>query len=447
MTLSLLLVGLIFLIFALYNSPHGWDFEDTKNALIPWARLWLESPRRIYLTEGGSNYPLIETLAFSWPLSWLNSGGRSLEEVIYYFKWSQFLVDLANLGWIYLLLRALGQKRAWIAACLLFLLPSFWVDGGGWPIGDNLVVFFILMSWVGVAQVIRGCGDLKRDGGSFVIATLGVGLGLMSKHTYIFSLPVILLGILIAAQVLLVRHSFRKVGPIWILGFLGLVLPLFLADLWLILPPPFHDHLAFLWLSRKNYFDHLSGMGLNLWALLQKSDIDANTIFVFNLSYKQWGILLYLVSLIGLSGAFFGGLVSSVGTLLCAKYGEDQEKWGQRLMVHLLLLSWLTQLAFNLFLTDVRERYLIFGYPCYLVGAWVARRLGMIRSWEFKAAVILSVLYAYYVWLVMTHQYSSDPDLFHSYRLFVLFTHGELFIILAYRVYGLLNDVRASRLT
>ena len=60
-----------------------------------------------------------------------------------------------------------------------------------------------------------------------------------------------------------------------------------------------------------------------------------------------------------------------------------------------------TNLAFNLLLTGIHERYLFDAFPCLLIGAVALRHAGLTTARTVFAIALLAAGYGVYVWTVL----------------------------------------------
>jgi hypothetical protein len=409
--------------FHLLNYARGWDAYDLE-VFLKWTQP-IHGVRRLYL-DSLTNYPLLGTLVFALPLQVIVGplGVRSFEEIARLYKWSHLPIDAVNVALLAAILRTLGVRRALLAALVLFLLPSFWADGALWGIGDNLSQLFLLLGLLSLARLLiaEDGRTQARDLLWFSLAAGSLCLGSMTKQLFYFSLPGLGVGLLLAARAVCKRHAGAG-SRLVAVGLASGVVPLVLVDAWLLLPPGYHSHLAFVWLQRSSHIDDLGQSGLSLWSFISGRG-SSLAPFAFGLSYKQAGLLAY--------GAAMGAL-SLFWLRPVLRPDESTRLEGRDLLVLLSLYLGLINLAFNVFLTGTHQRYPVHAYPFLLVALVGLWQLGKASAWELATVGALSAWFGAWMWCTMRQLHFTHAAFFVPFRYALVVAQASMFLYLAVR--------------
>ena len=152
-----------------------------------------------------------------------------------------------------------------------------------------------------------------------------------------------------------------------------------LIDRWPALPDGYRSTLAFLARGGHGYGAVASLSGLNLWALAPGDVVCSSCRLV--------GAGMYILVMTCLLGAGTAFVVKNAASTL--------------VFVILTYLVGVTNLAFNLLLTGIHERYLFETFPCLMIGAIALRRAGLTSTRVVIAIAVLAAAYGGYVWTVL----------------------------------------------
>ena len=425
--INIFLFFIIIFGFHLLNDNHGYEMFDVS-VYLSWTGAWLQDPQKTYLVPG-TFYPYVGTLGFALPLKAIIASfpGLPIAQIEVLYKWAQFPIDIANISLFSWILSTFRIPKALTISLLVFLLPAFWVNGAAWGILDNLTQFFMLLSlsamtriWVIPSEQERP-PSILRDSLYFLLAVLGLVFGVMTKQTFLFSVPGLIIGIGFAAVVLVQRHQLGYYGILVGLG-LG-ILPLIFINMWLELPNGYFDHITYILFERSPHANAIDSYGIDLWYLIRHSS-NALDIFIFNLSYKQFGMIAFLSSMLFIGGGWFTFLLRPQRTwkLLTLPQGP------LLIAVNLCLFLSLSNLSFNLFLTGTHERYPCHIYLFLWISVLLLRQANLLKVWQLWSLSVLSFLYGCYVWLVMGQHFIAHAEFFGALRYCLVLAHGFLFV-------------------
>lgn len=298
--------------------------------------------------------------------------------------------DLATTLLVFKIVQNYHKIWAYISALLYLSNPALTFNTSIWGQTDSIFTFFTLLGFYYLLEL------KKTNLWSFFIS-----LAVLIKPQTLSSLPPLLI-------LFLRNYSLTKIIPSWILVLILIIiipLPFFLSN------PIFglFDQLK----SSTNQYPYGSINAFNFWSSFSNWKSD-ETLFLF--SYKIWGIILFLASVLSL-------------LFLLSKVPKN------KLTVFTYYAVAITILAYFLFLTRMHERYLypFFAFLTISIGLWKSKTLIVIN-------VIMSILHflnLYYVYFYYNHVFNNSSfngNLFYS----IISRSDRLISLLSIMIFGYL---------
>jgi hypothetical protein len=378
--INCLLVVVIVVGFWMLNYTHRWDRHDI-GLFVKWSKAWDQSPREIYRLSDAS-YPIVGTLLSAGTVSAMRRmfPTHSDDDIVRDFKWIVLAVDAVNIVLVWRIFSALRIPQAATAALILYILPFGWTGAAVWGQIDSMTQSFLLSCLLAFLKIFEGAGSLLADSAYLAAGAAAFGLGLFCKQLFLFSTPCLIVGLWLCTRIIANRHG----SPfVWSLGGpIGCLLIFGWLDWWPALPDDHRSHFAFLIFGPStSYGDQTSIFGLNIWAIKPGGPFICPTC-------KWSGLAMYLAAMIYIFVVPFAFL-------------RRQIKGSSLLFAMLVLVLGLSNLAFNVLLTGVHERYLFHTFPFLIIGGLVLRREGLMRDGYLVLTIAIGSLYGIYVWMVL----------------------------------------------
>jgi hypothetical protein len=286
-------------------------------------------------------------------------------------------VDALNIVLTCRILSGLRIPNAATTALILYVLPFSWAGGAVWGQIDSVTQFFLLSYVFAFVKICEEKRSLLSDSAYFALAAVAFGLGIFSKQLFLFSVPSLIVGFALSTRIIVQRHGSRFA---WSLPVPLVCTLVFLwIDRWPALPDSHRSHLAFLLSGFAD--DWTSIAGLNLWALKPGGPSLCHAC-------TQSGLALYIVAM---------AYIFWVALALLKRQMHDSNL----LFAVLVTLLGLSNLAFNVLLTGVHERYLFHTFPFLIIGGLVLTRKGLMRVPHLALTTAIGSVYGIYVWMIL----------------------------------------------
>lgn len=357
---AVLLAGMATSVSMVLLHPDLYHANDWKDISL-WAEKVGANWKDIYITCDRCTYPIVGILVSGGLVHVL--GSPSSIDAPLRFRLVTGIVDAANVFLLYLLLKQLRVRRSALWAGIVGLLPSSWAGGGLWGQIDSYSQFLLLLTVLMIALFNRAMqNDDKKRRLPIYVALIGLPLAclMLTKQLSVFSV-LILEGIMLA-NLLFVCRSVPK-AVLYFGLFLALqVAIVLLPDLFLRVEDGYVSHLAYVWLTRSEHMNKISGNGLNIWVYLGWEQW-ASSKQPFYRSFTPRGTGL---------GLFFGWMAVLAASLLLRLWRQYRshrpQSFDKEALSGLVFFLALTNLCFNVFLSGTHERYLYHFYPLIIAG-------------------------------------------------------------------------------
>ena len=277
---------------------------------------------------------------------WLGAGAGLLGEL-----WVKLLVVVADIATGLLIFHLVGKKDKKLGLLSFFLYvfnPVVIFDGSVWGQIDGILTFFVFSSFTALVGYKK----------AFLSGVL-LGLGILIKPQALAIAPLLML-------YLAKEKSFRGILNMFLGVFVGILpaIPFF--------PGNFVQGLVNLILKMDIFYALTSLFAFNFWSLVGMWQSDATTLL--SLSYRAWGIILYLISTVSIVSYYLLKKQKNVGYLIGAMF----------------------LFAFFLFPTRVHERYIFPVFAFLLTSASLKKSRDLLAIYFFVSlGAFLNIYYAY----------------------------------------------------
>jgi hypothetical protein len=389
---GILLLGIIFSAVLVAAFPDFYHHSDVQVFMV-WAQQWNHGWTELYNTCPGCNYPLFGIFGTAGVIKLLARMG--VADLAWGFRFFLAAVDGANVVLVFLLFRELKIKNAALWAGILGLLPSAWAGGAVWGQIDGISQCLQLL----VVLWIVWCNRNARLPFPVYLAGCSLGLAalLLTKQDNVFSVAAIEFFLLL--QIFSGRERLRTAGYFLLQAALLLIFT-FGWDLALNLEGGPLSNLQIAWGPRSNAGGFLAQNGINLWVLLDRPMFSPSDFPLFPglpLGIARWitpftvGIALFL--------GVAAGLALSTARRVSRISAPDGPYRNRETMLNFILFLAIINLAFNVFLTGNRMRYLYHFYP-FIIMACLGLREFDRRFSSFLTAVLLIGAGAYGIFVL-----------------------------------------------
>jgi hypothetical protein len=392
---GVLILGICFSAAVVAAFPDFYHHGDVE-AMMIWARQWNHGWTEIYNTCPGCNYPLFGIFTTAGVFKLLAKIG--VADIAWGYRLYLAAVDGANVFLLFLLFRELKIRGAAVWAGVIGLLPASWAGGAVWGQIDDVSLCMLLL----VVLWIVWCNRTGRVPFALYLAGCSFGMAalVLTKQVNVFAAAAV--EIFLAVSIFSGRDRRRAAGYFLLQAALLFVF-VFGWDLPLNLEGGPVSHQQIVWGARSNAGSFLAQNGINLWVFLDRPMLSSSADPLFPglpAGLSAWitpfsvGAVLFLAAVAGLT--FF--LARKIGR----RPAPDGPFRDRETMLNFILFLALVVLAFNVFLTGNRMRYLYGFYPLVLL-AWLGLGEYDRRFPPLLAALLLSgaVLYGGFVFGIL----------------------------------------------
>ena len=333
---------------------HGSDVDD----FYRWSQAWAAGWRGIYIACDRCNYPLLGTFFSGGIMSYIRI--ENFHHLVSRFRYYLAFVDAVNVMMAYFILNALQVKKAALWAGVIGLLPSSWLGASVWGQIDGIGQFLILSFFF----LLISFNSKDRGGSQILVFCMGSGLllasMLLTKQLIYFSLfP---LGVIFLANMVVVAKKMKMFLFAFIVMYVSLVVPVLIADSALSLKEGYFSHLQYILVTGSQHGDTISYLGMNIWNYFTANPLNSShdTLPLFSITPYYAGMALFF-------------LIVLVMTFMYLKYvlrhnAQTASRFDSPVILLSLVYLALVNMAFNLTLTGVHERYLYHFYPYVIIG-------------------------------------------------------------------------------
>jgi|GEM_PF-3875274 len=406
-----------------FSRHHIWDFK----IYYRWSTSWSEGPKNVYQSGFLAKYPIGGVVLTAGAISAIRKilPGRSVEEVCRVFKAYLTVYDILSAFCLALILHLVGIPAPFFFSLLIFCLPSTWAGAALWGQIDNITQLFIRLSAAGFIINLKNiwsppnCRTSPGDGYFPVAYTLGVmGLvcGILTKQTFIFSIPGLLVFWFTATSAILLRYG-KSIRPVLLMVNLFAVLCLLIPEIFIRFPERSIHHLLYIFREPLNpYGNKISGNGFNVWMFLMRPmDSPADIPICLGISPRQAGYFLYLV----FSGFLWLRLLRPVSRYL-RQMSSGIRGWdGPGFTSALILIAiGIGNLSFNVLLTGTHDRYLYHTYPFLITGFLYLWKSGlMVNGKDIICLISAAVLYGGFIYARLDNNLNPLLQPYHIHLL------------------------------
>lgn len=444
---AVLLAGMAISMIMVLLLPDLYHSNDWNDMLL-WAGKLRANWRDIYINCNRCTYPIVGILVSAGLIHVLDS--VSSLDTYQLFRLVAGIVDAANVFLLYLLMKQLGVRKSALWAGIVGLLPSSWVGGALWGQIDSYSQFFLLLTLLMIMHLNKTMQNNERRHtlpAYLVLIGLPLTCLMLTKQLAVFNL-LILEGIVLANLFLVCRSIPKAIiySGLFLAWQAAIVL---LFDLFLKVESPYVSHLAYVWLTRSNHMNKISGNGFNIWIFLGWAQGASSTDpFYHTFTPRDTGLGLFVGWMAVLSVSLFMQLRKLYRT-------NRPRALDRETLSDLIFFLALTNLCFNVFLSGTHERYLYHFYPMVITGFLGLREHSALFSRTMLAALLFGgVSYGLYVFEILSGELPMalfilrDARFQAAFHLFLL-----VYLSLAYlryhdfisRVRDLLAGISAGR--
>ncbi len=389
-----------------YSVYHSFDVGTFEN-LIPY----LSPFREVYLKECVYNYPIVG-LFLSYGMMKLLFGSYFL-----YFAYLS-LVESLNTLLFYKILTLLNVKKAKLISLIFMFLPSTWAGASIWGQIDHVGLTFILLLLIILLKLLNPVES--KNYLLHIFIGFFIYLALFTKQ--ILVLPLLPLGLF-----LLYRFSFKKGGlKNFIFQFLGFLIPFFSFELFLKLPADSTlTHYEHILKTGSSHINIVVQHGVSIWNFFFDNDLVSAHTRLFNfMSVKEIGLILSITFLMIITFLFFKVI----------KYLDTKKLQFGFLAFYVALCN----LAVNLFLSGIHNRYLYYFYP-FLLLAFCCLPQIFKSTFDRVLLVIGSISYGIFILSFPTKWLSGGELFFHEITIYHRALAG-LHILIFFRLLWLFGN-------
>jgi hypothetical protein len=350
-----LLAGMAVSIVMVLLLPDLYHLNDWKD-MSGWAEKFGANWREIYLTCDGCTYPFVGILVSAGIIHVLDAASSVDTPLL--FRLATGIADATNVFLLYLLMKQLGFRKGALWAGIVGLLASSWAGGALWGQIDSYSQFFLLLTLLLIVHLHRTMqSDDRRRRLPIHLVSIGLTLTclMLTKQLSVFN--VLVLEGVVLATLFFVCRSVSKAVLHFVLFLAWQAAIVLLFDLFLNVEGGYVSHLAYVWLTRSQHMDKITGNGFNIWVYLGWEQwASSKDAFYRTFTPKGTGM--------GLFAGWMALLTASLGMQLRRLYQANRLRaFDTETLSDLIFFLALTNLCFNVFLSGTHERYLYHFYP------------------------------------------------------------------------------------
>lgn len=375
--------------FAMVWFVRAYHVGDVS-AYDAWGACWGRGPASIYVAcqTGEIAYPFLGNLVSAGPLAVLARAfpDAAQRHLLFRVFLAAFDAGAALAAWRLLKALSVPGAPAWTFG--LAAIPSAWAGSSVWGQIDGVGQLVLLLAMHAFLIALRSEREPWWRGTAwFTAGMVGIAALLLLKQLLLFAaLSLGLLAVVVGAAN--VAAQGRRGAWRLLAGAAAFLFALFVWDAYLDVPHPFRSHLGFAWLGTGGAPGFkLSAHGMNVWALTGAPVWSSGLISLSGAFVPVLAGQTLLVAFVGWAAWVLLGRSASALPALLERLGTDREA-AVRFFSRFMLFFALVQLAMNVLLTGIHERYLFHFYPFVLV----ALLAGRVRGTRFDGALLVSVI-------------------------------------------------------
>lgn len=382
LAIIILPVTLRLLFYSVYHSFDVGTFENWTPYLTPF--------REVYTTDCFCNYPIIGLF--------LSSGMMKILFGSYFLYFAYLsLVESLNALLFYKILNLLNIKRVKLFSLIFIFLPSTWAGASIWGQIDHVGFTFILFLLITLVKLLN---PLKsKDYLLHILIGIFIYLALFTKQ--LLALPLFPLGLFLLYKFIFKKGSWKN----FVFQFLGFFIPFLSFELFLKLPTDSKiTHYEHILKTGSSHINIVVQHGVSIWNFFFDNDLVSAHTRLFNfMSVKEIGLILSVAFLTVITFLFFKAI---------KKFDTRNLQFGL-----LTFYVALCNLAVNLFLSGIHNRYLYYFYPFLLLSYCCIPQLFKNR---FDKILILvgSFTYGFFILSFPTKWLSGGEPFFHEITIY-----------------------------
>ena len=367
----LLLIPVVLLI--VFSRYHIWDLR----VLSKLSEGWTENPGNIYRHPFPAKYPIGGTILSAGVISTIRKllPELSEEEIPRIFKGYLTVFDILSAVLLAVILGLLELPNPFFFSLLIYLLPSTWAGAALWGQIDNITQFFIRLSIAGFLISMkngwsrpdcRNSSGCRKSLAAYAMGVLGFFCGILTKQTFVFSMPGLLVFWFMATCSILIVYGKSCRRSLLLVSLLG-GLFFFIPEIFIRVPDSYiHQPVVIFQEPLNPYGDKISGHGFNVWMFLGRPmDSSSGIPICLGVSPRHAGYALYLFFLVFLWWRLIRPLSRYLKQVRVGIPGAAPVTTVAALIIVAIGMS---NLGFNVLLTGTHDRYLYHTYPFLIAG-------------------------------------------------------------------------------